>query len=107
MESLTASRMTRSAVLFGLRYRKRLELMNSFLTEEIMRESWVVQEWLQKGYEAGLLEGRQQVVRGLLEDKFGAIPPWAEERLQKADSAQIELWGRRTLKAVSLDEALS
>ena len=81
--------------------------MNSFLTEEIMRESWVVQEWLQKGHEAGLLEGRQQFLRSLLEDKFGAIPFWAEERLQKADSAQIDLWGHRILRAVSLDEVLS
>ena len=85
--------------------------MNSFLTEEIMRESWVVQEWLQKGHEAGLqaglLEGRLQFLRSLLEDKFGAIPLWAEERLQKADSAQIDLWGHRILRAVSLDEVLS
>ena len=116
--------MTRFAVLFGLRYRKRerferLELMNSFLTEEIMRESWVVQEWLQKGHEAGLqvglqaglqsglLEGRQQIVRSLLEDKFGAIPLWVEERLKKADSAQIDLWGHRILRAVSLDDVFS
>ena len=93
--------------------------MNSFLTEEIMRESWVVQEWLQKGHEAGLqvglqaglqsglLEGRQQIVRSLLEDKFGAIPLWVEERLKKADSAQIDLWGHRILRAVSLDDVFS
>ena len=107
--------MTRFTSLFGLRYRKkehleRLERMNSFLTEEVMRESWVVQEWLQKGrqegLQEGLQEGAQRILHTLLEKRFGKLPTWAEERLRGADAAQIEIWVQ-AFPAASLEEALA
>ena len=66
--------------------------MNSFLTEEVMRESWVVQDWLEKGRQKGLQEGRQRFHQALLENKFGSLPEWAEERLRSADAIQAEVW---------------
>ena len=104
--------MTRFAVLFELRYRKReyferLDRMNSFLTQEIMRESWLVQEWLEEGRQTGREEEAQRFLRCLLVDKFGALPDWAEEKLQEAEVAQIEIWGPRTLRATILDEVFT
>ena len=76
-----------------------------------MRESWLVQEWLEEGRQEGRQTGRQEeaqrFLRCLLVDKFGALPDWAEEKLQDAEIAQIEIWGQRTLRATILGEVFT
>jgi len=49
--------------------------------------------------------GRQAdngVERGQLTTKFGSVPKWAEERLEKATSGQIERWSKKILTAETL-----
>ena len=106
--------------LLGLRYRGKEELlrtvriMNSFLTDEIMAESWVVQEEMrareegrQEGREEGQREEGRRFLRALLEDRFGAFPAWADPRIHSASVAKLEEWGRRCYKASTIDETLN
>ena len=72
-----------------------------------MRESWVVQDWLEEGLESGRQEEARRFLTILLEDKFGALPDWATARLATAEPQQIEAWGRRILRAHTLEEAIS
>ena len=108
--------MTSTMLLLGLRYGKeekfrRIEMLNSFLTKDVMRESWVVQEWLDEGRDEGLQVGRQEgkqgLLRSLLEDKFGPLPDWAVAKLNSADASRIEAWGRKFWRADNLHDALN
>ena len=47
-----------------------------------------------------------KILRGQLHAKFGLVPKWAEERLEKANKAQIERWGKKLLNAKSLEGAI-
>jgi len=59
------------------------------------------------------LEGAQKVERRwrrsvsrLLEQRFGKLPKWALQQLEKADAATLERWEERILKAESLEEII-
>ena len=52
----------------------------------------------------GLEQGR--LLRRLIEERFGAVPPWAKARLASLPVAQLEEIGVRILKAESLEELL-
>jgi hypothetical protein len=47
-----------------------------------------------------------KMIRGMLETKFGKLPKWVDERLEKAKSDQIERWGKKLLKAGTLEGVL-
>ena len=73
------------------------------------------QEWkaegVEEGRQEGRLEGRQEgkmeLLRSQFELRFGALPGWAIERLQKADTETIDRWGRRIFDAQTLEDVLS
>ena len=106
--------------LLALRYRgkeellERIALMNSFWTDEIMAESWLVQEEL-RAREEGSRQGRQEgsaqearrMLRRVLDVKFQAIPGWADSRIDSASVADLEDWTCRCITAESVEEALS
>ena len=71
-----------------------------------MRESWVVQDWLNEGRQEGRREGRLELLRTQLLDKFGPMPDWADARLAAASPLQIEAWSHKILRANTLGEAL-
>ena len=68
----------------------------------------------QERYERGLAEGRAEgevtgelkVIRALLNKRFGELPVWAQERLDRATAGQLETWSTNLLDAASLEEAL-
>lgn len=105
----------RMELLWGLRYRGkeldgRVEIMNRFLTREIMLESVVVQDWLRQGEEKGEArgeaEGIRRVLRRLLTQQFGELPQWAEDKLHGASVATLESWTTNILAASTIEEAL-
>ena len=51
-------------------------------------------------------KGELSVLRRLIEKRFGALPPWAEQRITEASVDQIETWAVALLDATSLEELL-
>ena len=82
--------------------------VRSMFAERVME--WT-QEWKAEGVEEGRLEGRQEgkmeLLRSQFELRFGVLPGWAIERLQKADPETIDRWGRRIFDAQTLEDVLS
>ena len=82
----------------------------------ILREVWeeVMAEGIASGQAKGKAEGKAEgeavgmikILRGQLHAKFGLVPKWAEERLEKANKAQIERWAKKLLNAQSLEGAI-
>jgi hypothetical protein len=69
-------------------------------------ETWK-RQWLQEGELKGRLEGGAALLVRQLESRFGVLPDWARDRIAAADSAALETWGLRLLKAESLDDVLA
>ena len=51
-------------------------------------------------------EGKAELLIRLLSRRFGPLPRWAEARVSKAKSVQIEEWADAVLDASSLTEVL-
>jgi len=51
--------------------------------------------------------GMQQLLRGLLESRFGPLSPEANARLAGADAATVQRWSLRVLTATCLDEVFA
>ena len=66
-------------------------------------------------YEKGLNEGREQgreqgeasLLLRMLRHKFGVVPTAAEERINKATPAQLELWSDRLFTANAVEDILA
>ena len=58
----------------------------------------------EEGRKEGRKEGEAVLLRRQLLRRFGAVPAWAETRLQGATTEQLEAWGERILDATTLDE---
>jgi hypothetical protein len=58
----------------------------------------------EEGRKEGRLEGEAVLLRRLLLRRFGAVPAWAEARLDAATTEQLEAWGDRVLDTTTLDE---
>ena len=59
-----------------------------------------------KGLETGQKQGEIRMLRRLIEKRFGALPPWAEERLAAKSPNELEELSVRLLDAVTIDELL-
>ena len=58
----------------------------------------------EEGRKEGRLEGEAVLLRRLLLHRFGAVPAWADTRLQGATTEQLEAWGERILDATTLED---
>ena len=61
---------------------------------------------LGREYKRGLQEGELNILRRLIEKRFGVIPSWAEERLTDRSAADLEDLSVRALDAKSIEELL-
>ena len=61
------------------------------------------QEWLQTGE----LRGEATILTRQLQRRFGDLPAWATEKIDKADSYSLEEWSLRILDAPTLDSVLA
>ncbi|MCT7969143.1 Rpn family recombination-promoting nuclease/putative transposase [Laspinema sp. D1] len=83
-------------VLAGLRFNK--DTIANFFREEIMQESVIYQDILQKGLakglEQGLNQGKKQeaiaLLQGMLNRRFGDMEPTIQERLESLTLTQLE-----------------
>jgi hypothetical protein len=61
---------------------------------------------LGREYKRGLQEGELNVLRRLIEKRFGALPSWAEERLTGRSAAELEELSVRVLDTQSIEDLL-
>jgi hypothetical protein len=62
------------------------------------------QQLYQRGHYEGKLEGEAELLRRLLEHKFGALTPRLRQRLAEADETTLQTWSLRLLTTATLDE---
>lgn len=75
-------------LLAGLRFEQ--DLIQQLFREEIMRESVIYQDIIQKGIQQGKQEGELAVVLRLLTRRLGTIESEVQERLRSLTTTQLE-----------------
>ncbi len=99
---------TQLAILAGLRgasERLTMEFNTMGISVEI-NENAFLKNIHDSAFAKGCEVGAVNVLRGLLQDKFGELPKWAAKRLDTATSSQAELWTHRILRAETLEEVI-
>ncbi|MEM9488912.1 MAG: hypothetical protein AAGC55_07190 [Myxococcota bacterium] len=66
--------------------------------DELREEGW------RKGRAEGLEEGSRQLLRSLLQQRFGLLPADALARLDAADRAQLDAWAGRLFEISRLEQ---
>lgn len=75
-----------------------------FQTLTPLQETRAYREIFAEGEIEGKIEGKAESLKRLLDRRFGTLPGWAEERLAKADSDQLDQWLDGVLDAGSLEQ---
>ncbi|MFB1488643.1 MULTISPECIES: Rpn family recombination-promoting nuclease/putative transposase [unclassified Thiocapsa] len=88
-----------------------LQEMRAMLAERVKTwtEEWKQQgleQGIQQGIKEGLSRGEARLLRRLLIRRFGALPTWAEARLEQAGEAELEVWADRVLECGTLEDVL-
>jgi predicted transposase/invertase (TIGR01784 family) len=91
---------------------RQMPILDDILDHEVLgrefkrgkQEGW--QEGKQEGRQEGRQEGELRLLRRRIERRFGALPPWAEERLRACSVEDLERLDERFVEATSLDELL-
>ena len=73
---------------------------------DIMENS-TIRGWIEKGVGKKVEHGQACLLSKLLAKRFGVVPPETEEKLQAADSDQLERWALRLMDANTVDEVFS
>ena len=108
--------LTQMAILAGLRgasKRLKMEMEHMGLSLDI-QENVFLKEIYESGEAKGKVEGRVEgrvegmvaLLREQLAAKFGPLPQWAENRLDKATLANAELWAKKVLTARTIEGVL-
>ncbi len=115
-ERARQDRLIQLFILSGLRQAEpviKREVKKMSFEMDIMENSFLRGIYLdgeKQGKEEGKAEGkevgRQEMLRLLLEERFGKLPKWAQKRLQAADPATLLRWGKRLLHAQRLEEVV-
>ena len=81
-----------------------MPILNDILQHEILGREY------KKGRQEGRKEGRQEgeltILRRQIEKRFGSVPNWAEERLEKLSAKELEDLSVRVLDAKSIESLL-
>jgi len=87
---------------------RKMPILNDILDHEVLGREY------KKGVQVGVEQGRQEglqheldLVRRLIEQRFGPLPSWAEQRLAQLPVPEIETIGLRLRDAKSLEELLN
>jgi len=62
---------------------------------------------IERGMQQGIVKGEGAVLRRVLARRFSPLPQPVLERLDRADSHQLETWADRVIDAKNLDEILA
>jgi hypothetical protein len=73
------------------------------LKETGMMLSERIDELCEERKQEGLKQGETALLLRLIQKRFGELPHSLRERLERAPSEQLELWGERLLSATSLE----
>jgi hypothetical protein len=89
-----------------------LNEVNTMLAERV--KEWT-QQWKAQGIQEGIAKGREEgrkegqksgettMLVKMLELKFGPLPPWANDKIDQADIAEIEQWATNLFSAQTLE----
>ena len=61
---------------------------------------------LGREFKKGRQDGEQAILRQVIEKRFGALPPWAEQRLTAASTEKLEDLATHVLDATTLEDLL-
>ena len=97
---------TQLLVLSGLRGLK------SLVKEEVKRmpvtidihENEFLDEIYQEGEQKGRLANAREMLLEQIDVKFGPVPATFKQRIETGELATVQLWGRRLMKAATLEE---
>ncbi|WJJ93556.1 hypothetical protein [Neopusillimonas aromaticivorans] len=82
-----------------------MERLNSFQRVRLRREKQASEEiGMQKGKEQGVHTGIAGMLHAQLQQKFGDLPDWVNQRLQHADTTVLQHWVVRIIHAQSLHD---
>ena len=77
---------------------RKMPLLNEILENRVLGREF------KRGLEQGVQQGELTLLRRLIEERFGPIPQWAEDRLATRSAAELEELAVRVLKAKTLEE---
>jgi predicted transposase YdaD len=92
---------------------KNMPILNDIMDHKVLGREFKrgldegLQQGLQHGLQQGLQQGELKLVRKLIEERFGAITAWADQRLSSYSAAELETLGVRLLHANTLEELLT
>lgn len=75
-----------------------------YTSQEIME---IYEEWQQRHRAEGERAGMARLLMNLLAQRFGAVPPEVETRIQDASADTLTRWAERMLTAPSIDDVLA
>ena len=59
-----------------------------------------------QGIQQGMQQGRLDLLREQLTEKFGSLPPWAIQRLEAASADDLHTWAKRVLHGTTLEDTI-
>jgi hypothetical protein len=69
-----------------------------------MLATHTITDWTAQWTLQGQHQGESRLLRRQLQRRFGAdLPKWVDERLERADTDQLETWGEALLDARTLE----
>ncbi|QSV63960.1 MAG: Rpn family recombination-promoting nuclease/putative transposase [Dolichospermum sp. DL01] len=89
-------------LLAGLRFNR--NLLNQLFQEDIMEESWVYQDILQKGEQKGKRREALELILRMLKRRFGNIPAKIEQQLPNLGLTQLEDLAEELLDFSQIDD---
>ena len=89
-------------LLAGLRFNR--NLLNQLFQEDIMEESWVYQDILQKGEQKGKRREALELILRMLKRRFGNIPARIEQQLPNLGLTQLEDLAEELLDFSQIDD---
>ena len=92
----------------------RFETLEEVRVSLLQRADKWTQQWLDEGREEGLEKGREEgnrlgmakVLKQQLQHRFGDLPNWAKDTVDRADVDTLQSWAFRVLEATTLEDAL-
>ncbi len=92
-------------ILAGLKFDK--NLIRQFLSEDVMQESVIYQDILQKGEQKGEQKEALRFCLSLLDERFGEIDSSIIERVQVFNKEQLEALGRALFRMSSIADLVN
>jgi hypothetical protein len=82
-------------------------LMGDIAELERNRGMPYINSFERRGLEQGRVEGRQEMLREQLAERFGKLPPPVEERIASATPAELKAWANALLNAPTLEHVFN